>query len=74
MKPLLSKEIRNKTYLENKKGTVSAIYKLLYSAAPDRNSQTKLQWERDMDVPISLPQWDRALKSCIKVSDTKFNR
>ena len=75
MKPLLSKEIRNKKDLENKfrgiairKGAVSAMYKLLCSAAPDRNSQTKLQWECDIGVPISLPQWDRALTSCTKMS------
>ena len=45
------------------------MYKFLCYAAPDRNSQTKLQWEHDMGVPIFLPQWDRALTSYTKVSN-----
>lgn len=52
----------------DRKGTVSAMNRLLCSTTPDNNNQTKIQWERDIGTSTSTTQWDAALRNSTKIS------
>lgn len=53
----------------NRRGTVSALYKLLIQSLPDNTVSTKLQWEKDIGSTLTEEQWNtitRKLSLCSK--------